>query len=184
VQPIDPRSETELRPFPWTGLTILVVVVSLVAVVAVPRRPLSPEELFAQEIAFEAEMALGELRAAIREYQFDHGTLPGIPPSRGDRIVIEVASAAWLRRQLTMNSNAAGETLPQDLPSHAFGPYLDEIPTNPANGLTTVHVLRPGERMPLEPTGTRGWIYDPSSGEVRLDALGCVPGSQELFFGL
>ena len=184
AQPIDPWSETELRPFPWTGLTILIVVVALVAMVAVPQRPLSPEEIRAQETAFDARMALGELRAAIREYQFDHGVLPGVPPSGGDRIVIEVATETWLRRQLTMNSNAEGETLPQDMPSHPFGPYLESIPANPANGLESVNVLRPGEHMPMEAEGSHGWIYDPRTGEVRLDAPGLVPGTQELYFRL
>lgn len=161
----------KLESIPWTSLVLVALTVVLFLVAAVPGT-MSLEDAEIERARTEARLAIDELRAAIEEYRIDHGMLPGHAPREGASLEPGDASEVWFERQLTMNSDLDGKTVPQDLPTHPFGPYLWEIPQNPLNGLADVRVLSEGATLPSIADGTSGWIFDPRSGEIRLNASG------------
>ena len=139
----------------------------------IPEREMTPEEAAAARHVHAVEVALGELRAAVAEYRADHGAWPGIEPGEEGS---GRGSEAWLQRHLTMASDLEGTVAPGLEERFPYGPYLAYgIPENPANGLSDVRVLAPGERLEDAADGSTGWIYDPISGAVRPNVPGETP---------
>jgi hypothetical protein len=87
------------------------------------------------------------LREAIQSYAVHHGdTAPGYPGH--DRAAGPTEDC--FRLQLIIEEN-----------------YLRKIPTNPFNGMDTVHII--GNNDAFSATGAYGWIYQPTTGNIRLD---------------
>lgn len=189
IQSLEPQPEASGRSFPWTGLAILLVFTGLVSVAAVPATEPTPAELESERLSLEADLALAELRAAIRAYELDHGMPPGRAPRTtglnptDSGTARRAASPVWFRRQLLMNSDERGETVPQELDSHPFGPYLGTLPKNPVNGRSDVRVVVGSESAALA-DGESGWVYDVETGRVRLNALGRIYGTSQPYFDL
>lgn len=114
----------------------------------------------------DAEVAdgLDRLRTAIWHYSVEHGDDQGpVLPARD-------GSAKTLLAQLTRPSDLQGRTAtpPGGADRRWFGPYLRELPVNPRNGLATVRVA-PLTATAVTPDGSAGWVYLPSTGEIRAD---------------
>ena len=163
-----PRSGVEPLEVPWTGLSLLVIVLSLILFMAIPRGtdhyPLR-EARAGELVALQTER---QLALAIREYRHDRGDWPGLAPVKEGRLAASpTTSPAWLTRQLCLASNARGEISPLTSPEYPHVPYLlGELPINPRTGLRSVRFVAEGS----EPSTTDepcGWIYDPRTGEVR-----------------
>jgi type II secretory pathway pseudopilin PulG len=158
----------EALEVPWTGISLLAIVLSLILFMALPRgterSPLSDARAKEQSaIRVERQLAL-----AIREYRHDHGEWPGLAPTQGTRLAARPkSSTAWLTRQLCLASNARGEISPLKSSEYPYGPYLlGELPINPRTGLRSVRLVEEGS-APSSTDEACGWIYDPRTGEVR-----------------
>lgn len=154
----------------WTGLTIALAVAGLLLFMALPARAPSAAELESSRQELALGQAWGELRSAIAEYRFDHAAWPGFDPRTAGSLRPRAASEAWFVRQLTLYTDRAGEVVPQALPSHPFGPYLERgIPPNPWTGSRHVRVLGPGQRLGTAGVREGGWVYCPETGEILPD---------------
>lgn len=146
----------------------IVVAALLLIVVAIPsvgRRSTSPAESDLNR----ARAALDEFRRAIGRYRYDHGVWPGA-------LCSDVDAGVCFARQLTYASNAAGELAASSAEAR-FGPYLPGyVPTNPLNGLSSVHLLPDAQDRPSPADGKSGWIYRPSTGELWINAPGEADG--------
>jgi hypothetical protein len=79
-----------------------------------------------------------------------------------------LTALARLRRELVTHHAAWGQW-----PRAGEGLALEQpLPVNPVNGLSTLRVLLPGESLPEVPDGESGWILDPRTGELRVNARG------------
>ncbi len=166
--------------FPWTGLTLVLVVIGLIAFMAVPTGPVSPKARAAERLEAATDLALGEFRAAIRDYYHDHHRFPGESPRPGMR---SEPGLRWFERQLMLNTDEQGNPAGGYTTEHPFGPYLPSgLPVNPCNGLSSVKFIKSAEAF--EPDDSTGWIYFTLEGEIRLNTSARLRGSSNRYFDL
>lgn len=161
-----------------TEYALVAIVMGAIGLVGLPRPDRSRPE--APVVApTPVETALVTLRDAVAAYRADHGRWPG------SRAQDPQAASERFTAQLTRITSRRGEVAPHAWhPTARFGPYLFELPENPANGLASVRVLGPDEEVPTEPDGTSGWLFDPRSGTVRANGVGTVPGTRRRLYDL
>lgn len=170
----------ETEGFPWTGLTLVLVVLGLIAFMAVPSVPISAEARAAERRETAASLALSEFRAGIRDYYHDHHQLPGTSPRASTELE---TSPRWLRRQLMLNTDDVGNPSAGRSDDHPHGPYLPVgIPSNPINGLATVKFA--SEEQGYSPDGSTGWIFFEKEGVVRLNSASTLRGSSQRYYDL
>jgi hypothetical protein len=169
----------------WVQVTLCVVVaLLLLAVIALPKRMDARSESAPELTAYELFSNLQKLRAAVGEYRLDHGVWPGAPVDGAEAMRASAASRE-LVRQLTEYSDLCGETSERAGSDHPFGPYLEtRVPVNPVVGLASVHVLGESEEWPATPDESTGWIYRPTTGEVRANCRGAVSTSALRYYDL
>jgi len=112
---------------------------------------------------------LAELRVALERYRADHGWYPADP----DRDYNSDGRPELLRRQLTTFTRDDGKPADERDSQHCFGPYLREIPPDPATGSRTVVIDQARERSlerlrrDIQRGGGRGgWYYEPRTGNL------------------
>lgn len=133
------------RALGFTLIEVLVVVtiIGILAAIVVPRFVSATDE----GIASAAASTEFQIRQQIEIYKVQHD---GLRPS-GD--------PATFVHQLTLSSNAAGETAAVGTAGYPFGPYIRKMPTNPFTG---------GSSVGTDATrGSSDWYYDQSSGMFR-----------------
>lgn len=141
----------------WTEVTIVLAIVSVIAVSVVPHfRNLSHLSKKSQ-LSFRLEM----LRSRIELYRVDHD---GNPPAR--------------LTDLMERTNQAGQTMTSaaDESKYPYGPYLDYVPDNPFSDAPDWgrNSVRCPSYVPLKleqitPQNIGGWLYDERSGGVWAD---------------
>lgn len=147
-----------------------VAAVALVGAVAVltalPAQPAREEPAAQADVS--VMDSLGLLRTAIFRFSMDHEAPGGsalMPGCDGNDLVA----------QLTGASRRDGSTAPASSPTGRdnrwYGPYLEAIPANPRNGLSTVRAMPAGYDQPVL-NGTSGWVYLIHTGEIFPD----IPG--------
>lgn len=163
-----------------TPIMLSAVVLGLLAVMALPRRPQSPSTAPSLSAQHELEVSTHALREAIGCYHRDHGEWPGLPPHSGlDR----KHYSTWLVRQLCMASNGSGDVADAVKPTHPFGPYMEGAGfMNPVSGRSDVYLLDEDECMPMGADGLSAWIFDPCSGELHMNAVGCIESTGQRYF--
>jgi general secretion pathway protein G len=122
---------------------------------------------------------LRELRSQIDLYRNQHqDRLPGVSGADPDTVFVE---------QLSMPTNAQGQRSPKGNqgfgdPDFPFGPYIpNSLPPNPFNKSRRVRTVTkfpdaaPGGGGPTAP----GWIYEITSGRIRVNATGKAPNGQD-----
>lgn len=148
-QPAGPAIESAA----WVQLTLFTVVASLVLFVArVGRTQARWSELVGAEVAVEMRVALDDLRAAIAKAHLERGTWPGLA-GRVDRSAQGSASEAQPTPERVV-----------DCIERSLG---HELPANPWNGSSSLRVVAPDAPWPSRFDGATGWIYRPSTGEIR-----------------
>jgi len=158
--------------FSLVEMLIVVVLMAMLAAIVLPW--LGEASTDAYYVGTQENLRL--LREAIQLYRNQHnGQLPGSPGAFPDRVFVE---------QLTLPTNLLGERSPEadqgfGDPRYPYGPYLSggHVPRNPFNGSNLVKTVRvmpakpPGGSSPRDP----GWIYDISSGRIRINYGGRTP---------
>lgn len=184
-EPPSPVAPSEFQPietqgFPWTGLTLVLVVVGLIAFMAVPSVPSSPKARAAERAKTAATLTVGEFRASIRDYFHDHRAFPGQNPRAHIRFE---GSQRWLERQLMLNTDDAGNPAAGLTSVHPHGPYLSAgIPANPINQLSTVKFAESSQAF--EPDDSTGWVFFQSEGLIRLNTSSKLRGSSLRYYDL
>jgi hypothetical protein len=74
--------------------------------------------------------------------------------------------------QMTLSSNAEGQTAAIGTPGFERGPYIMKIPVNSLNNMSTIQFLGDGEDFPADADDSHGWVYKPSTSEMRCDNAG------------
>jgi hypothetical protein len=165
-----------------TPIMLSAVVLALLAVMALPRRPQAPFRPLTPSAQHAPEDSTHALREAIGCYHRDHGEWPGLPPHSGlDR----KHYSTWLVRQLCMASNGNGEVVDAVKTTHPFGPYIESSGfMNPVNDRSDVYLLDEDECMPMGADGLSAWIFDPCSGELHMNAVGCIESTGQRYFDI
>jgi prepilin-type N-terminal cleavage/methylation domain-containing protein len=133
------------KAFSIVELMIVAAVIGILAALSIPY--LHNHAAEAKEAATKDNLRV--LRDAIQSYAVHHGdTAPGYPgANRGAQ-----PTEDCFRLQLTIEEN-----------------YFRRIPANPFNGMDTMRIIGNDVVFPAQGTGDYGWIYQPATGNIRLD---------------
>ena len=130
------------RGFTLVEILVVVVILGVLAAIVVPQFTSAAGQ--SRESA--AQQTLHRMRQQIEVYQGHHGRYP--------------PSAATLEQQLSSATDAAGSVGTPGSSGFPFGPYIREMPVNPATGGNSV-----GD-TPVTGGGTSDWYYDSATGSL------------------
>ncbi len=156
--------------FTLVELLIVVIILSILAAIVVPQFASSTTD--AKYSALDTN--LGTMRAATELYYQQHGAYPstvassgGTPPAGGAAGTGAAGSAQAFIDQMTLYSNAAGQTATNSDAAYKYGPYLKKgVPTEPVSGIATVEVSTAG-LLGMASTGNAGgWKIDNKTGQL------------------
>jgi general secretion pathway protein G len=143
------------KAFTLVEILIVVVILGILAAVVIPKFSDASAETRASMLADDLRL----FRSQIEIYQEQH---MGVPPG---------PDAQTFYNQMTMASNAKGQTAAVGTPSFTYGPYFSQVPQNPVNGLSTVSIIAAGT-FPTAADGAYGWVYQPSTLMFNADCTG------------
>lgn len=163
----------------WSTYFVIGITMVALGAMAVPEPdpPPAVQQLSPERIELEQALARGleTWRAALQQYRERHATFPGFQPGREGARLHGPLDASRILPQLLMSTDVWGNSGPLGHPGFPHRPCLSGgAPLNPVNGLATLHVLGPDEAFAPEADGSTGWVYKPSSGEIRVNAPGAV----------
>jgi len=148
------------------GLVGVLVLFAIALPLPGPRRTTA----LAERRYVELSLALAEIRAVLADFRADHGIYPGQGrDGRGDPglLVDQIARPTDSNGSVITKPELGGRV------ERVRGPYRDGgVPANPINGLASVRFLRADEAWPAEGDGRTGWLYRPSTGEIRANLPG------------
>jgi general secretion pathway protein G len=149
--------------FTLVEILIVVVILGILAAIAVPR--LTNASQLARDNSLKENLRL--MRTQIGVYKSNHlDVVPGYPG--GD--LSQTPTATDFVNQLTLFSDATGNTSASLTSQFKFGPYLQQVQPNPVNFMPTVKVLGPSD--PMVADGSTGWLYQPSTGAFNANVMG------------
>ena len=149
--------------FTLVEILIVVVIVGILAAIAVPK--LSNASQTARENSLKEDLHF--LRTQISVYRANHQeSYPGYPG--GDSTQTPTQQA--FNDQLTLFTDAFGNTSATQTGPYKLGPYLSQVPANPVNSLATVKFLLPADAFTAD--GTTGWLYQASTGLMKPNVVG------------
>ena len=155
------------RDSAFTLVEILIVVVLLGILAAVVIATVGNSTTSAKASALATDLQL--LRNFIMVYKGQHlEAAPGYP--NGDTTAAPTEQA--FVEQATMSSNTSGQTAAVGTPGFVRGPYMQKIPVNPFNNLSTIQMLADGEAFPANADDSHGWICKAATAEIRADTSG------------
>ncbi|HLF10429.1 MAG TPA: prepilin-type N-terminal cleavage/methylation domain-containing protein [Gammaproteobacteria bacterium] len=161
------------RGFSLVELLIVVIILAILAAIVVPQ--FADTTTDARDSAIDSNLAA--MRSAIQLYRQQHGVYPGDLASTGATCPAgsvagtgAVDTLAAFTDQLTRYTNILGQSCTGTNATFNLGPYLREIPINPANNLATVEMLTTGVLGLPAPNNSHGWIFDVVTGELASDS--------------
>jgi prepilin-type N-terminal cleavage/methylation domain-containing protein len=133
------------KAFTLAELVIVVCIIGILAALVMP--------LF-QNQADEAKVAASKdnlriLRSVIELYAARH---KGVGPGYQNDTAGTAPSETYFRQQVIDTEH-----------------YMQKLPTNPFNNLSTMRMVADSDVFPATATGEYGWVYQPASGKIRLD---------------
>jgi general secretion pathway protein G len=165
------------KGFTLIELLIVVIIIAILAAIAIPQFSSSSGD--AQESAMGAN--LSTMRSAIELYRVQHNnTYPSVIASSGNTAACTGGTPAGvagtgakdtekaLTDQLTMFSDASGNTCSTAAAGYIYGPYLRAIPTEPvtSSGAITV-VTAAGTNQAT--ADTAGWRFVNTTGTFQVN---------------
>jgi len=159
----------------WYGFTlvellIVVIILSILAAIVVPQFAGSTSD--AKYSALDSN--LSQLRAATELYYQQHGAYPsavtaagGTPPAGGAAGTGAVDTALAFTEQLTLYTNAAGQTATKSDTSYKYGPYLKKgVPVEPVSGTDSMEIVTAGVLGMAATAASTGWKFDNKTGQL------------------
>jgi general secretion pathway protein G len=149
-------------------LVEVIVVVSILGILAAIVLPMF---LGSSVQAKEAAVldALRMMRSQIELYRFEHkGLVPGY-------INLAPQSVATLTNQLIGTSSITGMARVSRTPAapYVYGPYIQKLPVNPFNNLSTITYVISAQAFSAAANGTSsGWLYKRETAEFKLNWSG------------
>lgn len=111
-----------------------------------------PEALKEEAMAASLMSTMRTVRSQLEVYRKQHG----------DKYPTDLV------RQMTMFTDADGNTSETQTPTFQFGPYLDQMPVNPYTGVDAVMTVEDAGQAFVPPADmTGGWWYNSAKGEFR-----------------
>ena len=147
-------------------LVELIIVVSILGILAAITLPSFQDHVTkAKESA--ARDTLQTLRKQITLYTVQHNNNP---PGYLNGTFIP----ALLMMHLTYYTDLSGNVSQTKTDVFKYGPYmkLKQFPFNPLNNNNQIREVVDAEDFPVEPDGSTGWLYKPSTQEIRLNSPG------------
>ena len=161
----------QAKGFTLVELLIVVIILSILAAIVVPQFASSTTD--AKYSALDTN--LGAMRAATELYFQQHGVYPsavassgGTPPSGGAAGTGAAGSAQAFIDQMTMYSNAAGNTATNSDANYKYGPYLKKgVPLEPVSNSAAVEISTAG-LLGMTATGgvNAGYKFDNKTGQL------------------
>ncbi|MBE3068766.1 MAG: prepilin-type N-terminal cleavage/methylation domain-containing protein [Planctomycetes bacterium] len=138
------------RGFTLVEVLIVVVILVILAAIAIPQFTQASDLARASALVVNVR----HVRSQIQLYTLQHGsTLP----------------SRQLVNQLTLHSNAGGQTCAEPSPDYPLGPYLLTFPENPITGIGTIKFRTRADQTFSPPKTDAGWWYNLATGEFRAD---------------
>ena len=151
----------------FTLVEVLVVVSILGILVAIVLPMFLGSSVQTKEAA--ARDALRIMRSQIELYRFEHrGLTPGYIKIGSFKTQ---ASTAKLIYQFTGTSSIDGDVVESRTPAGAYvyGPYIQKLPVNPFNKLSTIKYVALAVTFPAAADKTTGWLYKKETAEFKLN---------------
>lgn len=151
------RRTIRRRGFTIVEVLMVIVILGILAATVLPQFTASTAN--AKESALRADLT--QLRSQLHLFRFQHAG--AFPSGTADNVV----------RQLTMASDATGNTSAIGTSGYPFGPYLvGQLPTNPYNGgsglLVKATAIGPTDvdSAAMQGSVKVGWIYSTLTGQI------------------
>ena len=162
------------RAFTLVEILIVVTVLGILAGVVIPT--VGNSSTSAKEGVLRTDLKL--LRRFVLIYKGQHIDVgPGYPNGN----TAEAPTEDAFIEQATMSSTPGGETAAPGTPGFDRGPYLERMPVNPFNNMSTIQMLADGEDFPANADGDHGWIYKAATSELRADNTGTGSDGQRYY---
>ncbi len=139
------RKHAHNAGFTLVEILIVVVILGILSAIVIPQFTSASDTAKANALTTQ----LQTIRSQLELYRVQHND--AYPDLTGDD--------GW--ELLTKKTDASG-TVDAD---GGFGPYLQKAPTNSFGGASTISTLTVGDDPST--TGTAGWAYDQTTGEIR-----------------
>ena len=160
----------------FTKIEVLIVTVLLGVLAAIVIPSVADSTTCAKNSALGTDLQL--LRRFILVYTPQHlEVAPGYPNGNTTAAPTEQVFI----EQATMSSNSSGQTAAIGTPGFNRGPYMQMLPVNPFNNLSTVQMLGNGENFPAAADDSHGWIYKAATGEIRPDNTGTDSNGKQYY---
>jgi general secretion pathway protein G len=135
------------KAFTLIEVLIVVVIMAILAAAVIPQFTDSTKDAKASTVKFN----LHTLRSQIQLYRTHHS---GITPS-GTLAELLVSTDAT-------GAQGTGANYP-------YGPYLREVPFNPISNSKTVKIITNDPAQAADVTGSGGWLYNATTGNIWID---------------
>jgi general secretion pathway protein G len=161
------------KSFTLVELLIVIVIIGILAAVAMPQFGDASQD--AKLAALDQNLAT--VRSAIELYHYQHGSYPGTAAKHQAALAEaqknHASTADAFTKQLTLYSDAAGNTSGEKSSSYPYGPYLKrQLPANPlpAAGVSeaaadNVNVTTDTTALAADANPTTGWKASSETGE-------------------
>ena len=162
------------KAFTLVELLVVIIIIGILAAVAIPQ--FGDSSLQAKESALKENLRM--FRSSVDKYHVDHGSsYPGViathKATAAGAAAAHADAEAALLAQMTMYSDATGNTCAEKSASFPYGPYIKrKIPDNPLPAATAagdpdgVNVTTDTTPVAVDGTPTVGWKYSSARGEL------------------
>lgn len=159
--------------FTLIELLIVVIILAILAAIAIPQFSAATGD--AQLSALDAN--LSTIRSSLEQYRAQHkgAVYPGTNATDGGTCTATkgkgtAGTLLAFQEQMTMPSDADGNTCSVADKTYRYGPYLRQgIPAEPINNDATIAFTKTGAAIAPAAAGT-GWAYDAVSGQFIMNS--------------